>query len=161
MQKPSVEERERGVSLLDERFLLDVVTMSLRATHLSITLERLPEWFQSHDRAQSLLRVGAWAGAYYAVHRATYALSLVAAPKGKTSKKFVATDFVTATKAFLLSHHMIFNKHLAGGGGLSAQRVLDKGNNNSHNCQFDYANANKKLLEKQNPKCEHAKIIHF
>ena len=40
--------------------------MSLRTTNLSITLERLPEWFQSHDRAQSLLRVGAWAGAYYA-----------------------------------------------------------------------------------------------
>ena len=57
--------------------------MSLRTTHLSITLERLPAWFQSHDRAQSLLRVGAWAGAYYAVHRATYALSLIAAPKNK------------------------------------------------------------------------------
>ena len=48
--------------------------MSLRTTQLSITLERLPEWFQSHDRAQSLLRVGAWAGAYYAVHRATLSL---------------------------------------------------------------------------------------
>ena len=66
--------------------------MSLRTTQLSITLERLPEWFQSHDRAQSLLRVGAWAGAYYAVHRATYALSLVAAPKGKRAPGSVDLD---------------------------------------------------------------------
>ena len=66
--------------------------MSLRATHLSITLERLPEWFQSHDRAQSLLRVGAWAGAYYAVHRATYALSLIAAPKNKRTPGGVDLD---------------------------------------------------------------------
>ena len=72
--------------------LLDVVTMSLRATNLSITLERLPEWFQSHDRAQSLLRVGAWAGAYYAVHRATYALSLIAAPKDKRAPGGVDLD---------------------------------------------------------------------
>ena len=66
--------------------------MSLRTTQLSITLERLPEWFQSHDRAQSLLRVGAWAGAYYAVHRATYALSLVAAPKNKRTPGSVDLD---------------------------------------------------------------------
>ena len=33
--------------------------------------------------------------------------------------------------------------------------------NNSHNCQFDYAKSNKELLEKRNPKCEHAKIIRF
>ena len=66
--------------------------MSLRTTNLSITLERLPEWFQSHDRAQSLLRVGAWAGAYYAVHRATYALSLIAAPKGKRTPGGVDLD---------------------------------------------------------------------
>jgi len=57
--------------------------MALRTTHLSITLERLPAWFQSNDRAQSLLRIGAWAGAYFVVHRATYALSLIAAPKSK------------------------------------------------------------------------------
>ena len=66
--------------------------MSLRTTNLSITLERLPEWFQSHDRAQSLLRVGAWAGAYYAVHRATYALSLIAAPKNKRTPGGVDLD---------------------------------------------------------------------
>ena len=66
--------------------------MSIRTTNLSITLERLPAWFQSHDRAQSLLRVGAWAGAYYAVHRATYALSLVAAPKNKRTPGGVDLD---------------------------------------------------------------------
>ena len=50
---------------------------------MSLLAQRAQAWLAKNERAESLIVIGAWAGAYYGVHRLARAISNVAVPPSK------------------------------------------------------------------------------